>query len=248
MSEIGLIWQRTLARYPVLGKGPDEEVTVENALHELRDWLLEEHSLTISADRLTAITPYLRQIVEDGVPGTVVELGCHRGAMSVWIRSVLDLLGDTEREIHVYDSFQGLPAPDECDSDHVGEGDLLSSGADVLKTHDRWAKRPPIIHPGWFEDTLPDELPDLIAFGYLDGDFYSSIMTSLKHCTPRLSARGIFIIDDYADVVANPAVWNGLPGVKKACDDYFGEDSPVEPIILVNSDLPLGLYRHRVRG
>jgi O-methyltransferase len=213
-------------------------------LPELRDWLLDEHALTISGDRITAITPHIRHIVESGVRGAFVELGCHRGAMSVWIRSLLDAFGDTSREIHVYDSFQGMPEPDACDSDHLREGDLVASPEDVVDSHKKWGKRAPVIHPGWFDETLPVELPESIALGYLDGDFYGSIMTSLKHCVPRMAPGGILIIDDYADVVANPQAWNGLPGVKQACDEYFGGDSPVEPIVLEDSDLPFGIYRH----
>jgi O-methyltransferase len=83
----------------------------------------------------------------------------------------------------------------------------------------------------------------MIAFGYLDGDFYESITESLRHCLPRMAPGGLLVIDDYADIEANPRAWNGLPGVKKACDDYFGPDSPIEPVIS-DSDLPMGIYRH----
>ncbi len=113
-----------------------------------------------------------------------------------------------------------------------------------MSAYNTWGKKLPTIHPGWFDETLPVELPEPIAFGYLDGDFYGSIMTSLKYCVPRMAPGGILIIDDYADVAANPGVWNGLPGVKQACDEYFGGNSPVEPIILEGSDLPFGIYRH----
>ncbi|MDX2525274.1 TylF/MycF/NovP-related O-methyltransferase [Streptomyces europaeiscabiei] len=221
---------------------------MEEILQELRDWLLDEHALTISGDRITAITPHVQQVVASGVQGAFVELGCHRGAMSVWVRSLLDALGDTSREIHVFDSFQGLPEPDSCDSNHVKGGDLIASPKDVVDSHKRWGKELPFIHPGWFDETLPVELPKTIAFGYLDGDFYGSIMTSLKYCVPRMAPGGILIIDDYADVAINPQAWNGLPGVKQACDDFFGGNSPVEPIVLEGSDLPFGIYRNSMQA
>ncbi|WP_043687252.1 TylF/MycF/NovP-related O-methyltransferase [Streptomyces xylophagus] len=219
---------------------------MDESLKSLREWLVNEHSLTISHDRLKAITPYVEQVVTAGVDGAFVELGCHRGAMTVWVRSILDLHDEPHREMHVYDSFQGLPAPGASDSDHVGEGELVTTPDEVRAVHARWGKTCPVIHAGWFEETLPTELPKRIAFGYLDGDFYDSIMTSLQYCVPRMAPGGILIIDDYADMHANPAAWNGLPGVKAACDAYFSGSSPVSAVVLEDSDLPFGVYQHPV--
>lgn len=223
-----------------------DELLQNKTLQEIRAWILDDFAeeQTISADRLTAITPRIKSLVESGTEGSFVELGCHRGAMTLWVRSVLDVLGETEREIHIYDSFQGLPAPDECDTDYAAEGDLVTSEEVVLNAHAHWGKKPPVVHAGWFDNTLPKELPEAVAFGYLDGDFYSSIMTSLTYCIPRMAPGGVLVIDDYADLEAHPGAWNGLPGVKLACDEYFGDQSPVEAIVLDNSDLPYGFYRH----
>ncbi|RWH84456.1 MAG: hypothetical protein EOQ86_01550 [Mesorhizobium sp.] len=35
---------------------------------------------------------------------------------------------------------------------------------------------------GWFEDTLPTQLQDEIAFANLDGDLYDSVKVSLELC------------------------------------------------------------------
>lgn len=210
-------------------------------LAKLYHWLLAEHSETISRDRINALTPNVLRVCLEQVPGDFVEVGCYRGATSVWLRSLLDCVGDERRTVHVFDSFQGLPKPKTVDLDHVGEGDLVASPEDVLNIHEKWGKRQPVVHPGWFRDTLHGELPDQIAFAYLDGDFYDSIMVSLEQCVPRMARGGIIVIDDYADTVLNPKVWNGLPGVKRACDDFFGLPSPVRPVI-TDSDLPFGVY------
>ncbi|MET7952195.1 TylF/MycF/NovP-related O-methyltransferase [Micromonospora sp. NPDC005324] len=211
-------------------------------LETLREWLLAEHANTVDADRLTAIAAHLRQTIEESVEGALVEVGCYRGAMALWMRAVLNDFGDSRRQIHVYDSFAGLPAPGDRDSSHLREGELVSTPADVEATHVTWNEPSPVIHPGWFADTLPRELPHSIAFGYLDGDFYDSIHVSLTECVPRLSRGGVLIIDDYADTVLNPKAWDGLPGVKRACDDYFGTPSPVE-VLVGDGDLAFGLYR-----
>ncbi|MFC8896932.1 TylF/MycF/NovP-related O-methyltransferase [Streptomyces cinereoruber] len=210
-------------------------------LKDLREWLLREHAGTVCADRLRVIADELTDLTDRGLPGAVVELGCYRGAMALWIRSVLDSLGDRDREIHVYDSFQGMPAPGSEDSDHLAAGELRSSPDDVRATHAAWGRPAPVIHPGWFDETLPEELPEEIAFAYLDGDFYDSTLTGLTHCVPRLVPTGVLLVDDYADTAVNPRAWDGLPGVKRACDAYFGAPSPVS-VVVGEGDLAFGRY------
>ncbi|MFC7930534.1 TylF/MycF/NovP-related O-methyltransferase [Streptomyces cinereoruber] len=210
-------------------------------LKDLREWLLREHAGTVCADRLRVIADELTDLTDRGLPGAVVELGCYRGAMALWIRSVLDSLGDRDREIHVYDSFQGMPAPGSEDSDHLAAGELRSSPDDVRATHAAWGRPAPVIHPGWFDETLPEELPEEIAFAYLDGDFYDSTLTGLAHCVPRLVPTGVLLVDDYADTAVNPRAWDGLPGVKRACDAYFGAPSPVS-VVVGEGDLAFGRY------
>ncbi|MFJ3901499.1 TylF/MycF/NovP-related O-methyltransferase [Streptomyces sp. NPDC090025] len=210
-------------------------------LKDLREWLLREHAGTVCADRLRVIADELTDLTARGLPGAVVELGCYKGAMALWIRSVLDSLGDRDREIHVYDSFQGMPAPGAGDSHHLAAGELRSSPDDVRATHTTWGRPAPVIHPGWFDETLPKELPDDIAFAYLDGDFYDSTLTGLTHCVTRLVPTGVLLVDDYADTTVNPRAWDGLPGVKRACDVYFGAPSPVT-VVVGEGDLAFGRY------
>ncbi|MBT2381781.1 class I SAM-dependent methyltransferase [Streptomyces sp. ISL-111] len=214
---------------------------MDPTLKDLREWLLREHAGTVCADRLHVIADELAGLTARGLPGAVVELGCYRGAMALWIRSVLDSLGDRDREIHVYDSFQGMPAPGVEDSDHLAAGELRSSPDDVRATHAAWGRPAPVIHPGWFDETLPEELPDGIAFAYLDGDFYDSTLTGLTHCVTRLVPTGVLLVDDYADTTVNPRAWDGLPGVRRACDAYFGAPSPVT-VVVGEGDLAFGRY------
>ncbi|NUK32264.1 class I SAM-dependent methyltransferase [Streptomyces lunaelactis] len=210
-------------------------------LHELSDWLLEHHSDTVDADRLPAIRTEIERLVVDEIPGAVVELGCFKGAMALWMRALLDATGQQQRPIHVYDSFQGLPERGEKDPELFPSGFLRAEPEEILALHDRWGCTPPTIHPGWFADTLPNRLPAEIAFAYLDGDYYDSIRTCLDACVPRLAPGGALIVDDYADLQANPKAWAGLPGVKAACEDFFGTQSPLE-VLFGDGDLAFGRY------
>lgn len=221
--------------------------TPELSLAELHDWLLEHHSDTVDVDRLPAIRTELEHLATRNVPGSVVELGCYQGAMALWMRAVLDTTGQHQRHVHVYDSFQGLPERGTKDPNLFEAGYLRAEPEQVLALHDRWGRTSPTIHPGWFADTLPGQLPDQIAFAYLDGDYYESIHTCLTACVPRMAPGGTLIVDDYADLTANPKAWNGLPGVKAACEDYFRAPTPLQAITGAG-DLAFGRYTAPAAG
>lgn len=99
----------------------------------------------------------------------------------------------------------------------------------------------PKIHEGWFADILPTQLPDKISFAHLDGDFYSSILESLIYVYPRLSKGAVVVIDDYCDPKQLDAN-NILPGVKKACDEFF-KDKKEKVSVLVAGCEAHGYFR-----
>jgi O-methyltransferase len=129
----------------------------------------------------------------------------------LFIRRLLDARGD-DREFHVYDSFEGLPPKVAQDDSPAGSqfqaGELSVSKKDFLKQFQKASIRPPQIHKGWFSGLTAADVPDKIAFAFLDGDFYESIRDSLRLVLPRMQVGGTIIIDDYAR--------EALPGVAKA--------------------------------
>ncbi|MFE9287979.1 TylF/MycF/NovP-related O-methyltransferase [Streptomyces olivaceus] len=203
--------------------------------------LATQNSAMSDFERLNAIYWALSTNLIHKVPGDVVELGCNAGLTSVWISQIMQDLAP-ERELHLFDSFEGLPAGGPLDS-YLKRGDCRASVDDVKANFDTWNLPQPHVHPGWFEQTLPDGLPTQISFAYLDGDFYESITTSLTHVYPRLAPGGVIIVDDYCDLDANPRAWDGLPGVKKACDDYFGVNAKVLEVLGGVGDLSLAMIR-----
>jgi O-methyltransferase len=142
----------------------------------------------------------------------------------------------------VYDSFEGLPEPGESDT-YLGRGELKASISDFESTFNRFGAPLPMVHPGWFSATLPEELPEVIGFAYLDGDFYASVLTSLRAVYPRMARGGVILIDDYADVAVNPRAWNGLPGVKLAVDAFLADKIERAEVLVGAGDLAFGLVR-----
>ena len=72
---------------------------------------------------------------------------------------------------------------------------------------------------GKVEDTLPGQAPDRVALLRLDTDWYESTRHEMVHLYPRLSERGVLILDDYGD-------WQGA---RQAVDEYFAaqQSSPL---------------------
>ncbi|MEM8988009.1 MAG: TylF/MycF/NovP-related O-methyltransferase [Pseudomonadota bacterium] len=185
----------------------------------------------------------LSQVLAYGVEGHVVELGCNEGQSACLMRRILNS-DETPREFHVYDSFEGLPAIADKDGDtHYKEGQMAVAKELLLSNFASQNLEPPIIHEGWFDDTLPNELPGSIAFAHLDGDFYDSIKVSLEYVYPRLSKGAICLIDDYADPDLHDG-WNDLPGVKNACDEYLA-DKPEAVELLYAGGMSHGYFRKK---
>jgi O-methyltransferase len=181
------------------------------------------------------------QVLAYGVPGDLVELGCNEGESSALIQRVIDEY-DPSRRFHVYDSFQGLPAPQALDGALFAQGAMKTGRDALVENFRRYGLRAPEIHEGWFQDTLPTGLPDKVSFAYLDGDLYESIKVSLEYVYPRLSPGAICLVDDYADPAVYPEAWNMLPGVKQACDEYLA-DKPERISFIYSAEMSHGYFR-----
>ncbi|HSX07188.1 MAG TPA: TylF/MycF/NovP-related O-methyltransferase [Candidatus Saccharimonadia bacterium] len=169
----------------------------------------------INKDQLRVILTELEATLVK-LDGAVVEFGCYVGTTSLFIRRLLNALGDS-REFHAYDSFEGLPPKTAHDESRAGDqfqaGELAVSKKQLLQQFQKANLSPPIVHKGWFNSLTSKDVPPQIAFAFLDGDFYESIRDSLKLVLPCMQQGGIIIIDDYAR--------EALPGAAKAVHELL---------------------------
>ncbi len=184
----------------------------------LADTIAREHNLIseqVSRAQITTILTELERVLQQGIHGAVVEFGCYQGTTSLFIRRLLDAYSDT-RDFHVYDSFAGLPPKSPEDTSVAGDqfqaGELAVSKKQFLQEFHRASLRPPAIHKGWFAELTDTDVPDQIAFAFLDGDFYASIRDSLHLVLPRLAPGATVIVDDYAR--------EALPGPARAVKQF----------------------------
>lgn len=183
-----------------------------------------------SPERIVGLMDAVKYITANKINGAIVECGVWRGGSIMAAAYTLLELGDTSREIYLFDTFEGMTPP--TDRDRLVDGTLAekilarserSDGADsywcmagletvrknVLATGYPEEK----IHfiQGRVEDTLPQQAPDSIAILRLDTDWYESTRHELVHLYPRLVLHGVLIIDDYGHWL----------GARRAADEFF---------------------------
>lgn len=187
----------------------------------------------------------LNQVIVQGVPGDIVEIGCHAGESTVVLQRMIQEL-DPSRELHAFDSFQGVPSGDSADEGVYKPGDMTASETLFNENFARLGLKLPVVHAGWFEQTLPHLLPDRIAFALLDADLYRSTLQALEAVYPHLSPDAVCLLGVYWDPQTKVALTTDKryksPGVKRACDEFFA-DKPETISILWAGNYTSGYFR-----
>jgi O-methyltransferase len=189
-------------------------------------------SRMITLDQVTFILDQLTYVVDNYIDGDVVELGCNIGTTSLYIQSLLKYI-KSNKQFHVYDSFDGLPDKHAHDTNIHSQkfirGSYKTSLDRFITNFQTRNIELPNIHVGWFKQIPDSEYPHKIALAFLDGDFYTSILDSLDKIYNKMSKNGIILIHDYR--------WYRLPGVEKACKDFLKDKAEtVESIAFVYGD------------
>lgn len=201
---------------------------------------VKPYTLT-SAEAICALAEAVRHVVRQNVEGDIVECGVWRGGSMAAVARTLVSLGDFERSLYLFDTFEGMPPPGALDVNFEGEvaEDLYrerngrGGGSDWCRASEETVARVMAacgydeskIHlvKGRVEETIPSKAPERIAILRLDTDWYESTLHELEHLFPRLSRGGVVIIDDYGH-------WRGA---RRATDEFFARERT-------------GVYLHRV--
>src|SRR3954453_16468501 len=141
-------------------------------------------------EKLYALILATRYVVDRDLPGTIMECGVWRGGSMQAVALTLLARGITDRELHLFDTFEGMPEPTEKDRLYSGR-----AASEIIESSERtanvWAiaslddvragmaetgyPRERIhFHPGLVEDTIPTNAPARIAMLRLDTDWYDS--------------------------------------------------------------------------
>lgn len=210
---------------------PDPELLDVDAATRATVRAVAGYTLT-SPERVVALCDAVRYLVGAGVEGAFVECGVWRGGSILAMLRTLLALGVTDRDVHLFDTFDRMPSPGAEDVDLLGvpatryhaafdAGEAYDPAYDYLPVED--VRRllvgtgyPPErlhFHRGLVQDTVPAAAPDRIALLRLDTDYYESTRHELVHLGPRLAPSGVLIVDDYGH-------WQGS---RKATDEHLAD-------------------------
>lgn len=159
----------------------------------------------------------VHRIIDNKVPGVFVECGVWQGgcAAAMMLAQNKKRPPTVPREIHLFDSFEGLPPAREEDGyeamnwQEMEESDVKAwdnciASIDTVRQNFNTLNMDLSLfhfHKGWFEETVPQtaaEHPDLkISLLRLDGDWYESTRICLETLYPMVAEGGMVIIDDY---------------------------------------------------
>ena len=170
--------------------------------------------------RLLHFERLMQQI--QGVDGRIVECGVGPGRAIFAFSVISESLG-RPREIWGYDTFEGMPPPQEQEgSENAHKGGWWSYSREhvreLLRLHgieESFIRDKITFVPGDLRDTLPSYDGAPIALLHLDVDFYASYKSALEFLYPHLSKGGIVAFDEYGS-----ATWIGAT---RATDEFFAD-------------------------
>jgi hypothetical protein len=228
-AKIGKMWtRRTLSSADILERPAErsEFADLDAEFWPLYDRCHEETMTPI--ERLFDLYKTVEYIVRDRIPGAIAECGVWRGGSMMMIADALTKFGDTSRTLQLFDTFEGLPYPDDKVDIDIFDNpatkqwrpEMAKGPLDVVTANMALTGYPGVeYHKGMVEDTLAKEALEQYALVRLDTDWYSSTKVELEVLWPRIAPGGVLIIDDFGH-------WQGA---RMAVDEFFA-DKPVRMV------------------
>lgn len=156
---------------------------------------------------------YVETILREGIPGDFVECGVFCGGHSAIASYVFKKWGVTDRKIHLFDSFRGIPkaGPKDCEAVHAtygtSTGSMETSGkcavgiSEIYNFFKGWEVTTDylVFHPGWFQEVMEAEAKQIgkIAFLRVDVDLYDSTKVCYQQLYSKVVHGGVVVDDDY---------------------------------------------------
>jgi len=142
-----------------------------------------------------------------GIPGAFVECGTWRGGSSFLMASILQQAGEHGRKVWMFDSFEGLPPPQEIDGptamsypQQTTTDNCKASLEEVTQTAVSLGLESQLeMAKGWFDQTLPVHRPRIgpIALLRIDADWHASVRCCLDNLYDQVVDGGLVYLDDY---------------------------------------------------
>ncbi len=174
----------------------------------------------ISHERFQANVDSVKYVEEHKIPGDIVEIGVWKGGSILSMILKYEQTKILPREIHLYDTFEGMTPSTDIDIDQDGNkaDDIIGNNEwfncacqldEVKENIGRYTKLNPQYHVG---DILKNTyFPEQISILRIDTDWYESTKYELDNFYQLVSPGGVVMVDDYG-------YWQGC---KQAVDEFL---------------------------
>jgi O-methyltransferase len=173
----------------------------------------------LNEDSCYTIYQFCRHCLHLG--GDFAECGVYRGGSAFLIASTLADSGIRRRELHLFDTFEGMPSTANDDPSGIKEGQFGDTSLTAVKDYLRDF---PFLsfHPGYIPATLESVMDRRFAFVHIDCDLHLTTKDCLEFFYNRMVTGGVMIFDDYGYPIFRDSV-------KRAVDEFFcdKEETPI---------------------
>ena len=165
----------------------------------------------------------------EGVEGHFAECGVFRGGSAYLMCEVAE---KTDREVHLFDSFEGLSEPNQEESSHWVKGDLSVSETEVRQNLGDFECFK--IFRGWIPKAFPAVDQNKYSFLHVDVDLEQPTGDAIGFFYPRMNAGAVILLDDHGSAMC--------PGARKAALEFF--ESRGEIVLDLATGQGLVIKRH----
>jgi O-methyltransferase len=145
---------------------------------------------------------FTAELASQTPPGAFVEVGVYKGGSAYVLASVAREQG---RELHLFDTFNGIPFSGPGDGHKVG--DFGDASLEAVKA----AIPDAVFHVGAFPYTMPIEFPP-VSFVHCDCDQVESVRAVIDIFWHRLPVGGIIVFDDMDQEGCKPLIEDRMRG------------------------------------
>ncbi|MCH7951987.1 class I SAM-dependent methyltransferase [Patescibacteria group bacterium] len=194
-------------------------------------WLFYQvrYHTMIDIPRLKSLYRITKEVDSLKLSGDIIECGVFCGG-SAAVMAYATIDSSVERDIWLFDSFEGLPKPTKEDGQEAlrqlregwNKGDIIKV-KQIFEKKKIPKKRIHIVK-GWFQETFSSIDIPRIAILHIDADWYESVKLCLNKFYDSVEPGGYIVIDDYcywegARIATDEFIKNrGLKAARKQAD------------------------------
>lgn len=168
--------------------------------------------------RFYLICQNVAKVLDDNVPGDLVELGVYKGNSAAILAA---LAREKQRHLYLFDTFSGFDARDLRGMDSGRKAQFADTSLAAVR--DLVGPHGVTYVEGFFPDSLRRVTPPKqVAVLHIDCDLYEPMKAGLEHFYPLVPSGGLIMVHDYGS-----GHW---PGTRRAVDEFFAR-RPEKPIV-----------------